>query len=164
MSLSSSAQLLRLHQQLTLSCLLHLPKNHASRTDRVAALFSGCRDAWPPSHPTNVETIAASFVPPTGNNASAVRMFNLAMDVPTASLSAGGHTLATNVQYSLGSPWAPVLAIQQTFSAADESGAAIASAPFTPPNAPGEVHIHCPHRPHPLQAQRCYTYAIACQA
>lgn len=33
------------------------------------------KDSWPPKEPKNVETIAASFVPPT--NGSAVRLFNL---------------------------------------------------------------------------------------
>ena len=82
------------------------------------------------------------------------------MDVPTASLSAGGHVLATNVQYSLGSPWAPVPATQQIFSATGTSGAAIASAPFTPPDAPGEFHIQWPHR-HPRQGHWFYSYVAS---
>eukprot|EP01050_Picozoa_sp_SAG11_P026895 SAG11_NODE_6609_length_1279_cov_2.388136_2_plen_94_part_01 len=42
------------------------------------------------------ETIAASFVPPL--NGSAVRLFNLALDVPAASLAEAGRPLATGVR------------------------------------------------------------------
>ena len=129
----------------------------------VAALFTRVRARRPPSKPTAVEAIAASFVPP--KNGSAVRLFNLAVDVKFASLTDGsGKTLASQVQYSLGSTWAPVPATQQTFSAlsdtravlaaessenrsgvygkdwvhgsAREGGGALASAPFSPPMAP----------------------------
>ena len=64
-----------------------------------------------------------------------MRLFNLAVDVPSASLTVGGTPLAHGVQYSLGSKWVPVPATQQTF-AASGSAAPLASAPFTPPNAP----------------------------
>ena len=64
-----------------------------------------------------------------------MRLFNLAVDVPSASLPVGGSPLAHGVQYSLGSKWVPVPATQQTF-AASGSAAPLASAPFTPPNAP----------------------------
>ena len=48
-----------------------------------------------------------------------------------------GKTLATGVKFSLGSPWAPVGATQQTFSAVRAPGSvALASAPFAPPAAP----------------------------
>jgi|EP01047_Picozoa_sp_COSAG01_P068163 hypothetical protein len=40
------------------------------------------KDTWPPNQPKNVETIAASYVPPL--NGSKVRLFNLAV-VSTAS-------------------------------------------------------------------------------
>lgn len=112
-----------------------------------------CKDLWPPKKVTSVETIAASFVPP--RNGSAVRLFNLAVDVKMASLQDGnGQTLASNVQYTLGSRWHPVPATQQTFSASASTvsnassplgahvvgagiGAGIlASAPFSPPAAP----------------------------
>ena len=97
---------------------------------------SKCGAVWPPNKPTAVETIAASFVPP--KTGSAVRLFNLAADVPVAGLRDGGSTgksLAQGVKYSLGSPWAPVDATQQTFTAVGGAGA-LASAPFTPPAAP----------------------------
>ena len=62
------------------------------------------KDTWPPKVAKNVETIAASFVPP--KSGSAVRLFNLASDVPTAGLagsSSGGKKLADGVKYTLGS-------------------------------------------------------------
>ena len=66
-----------------------------------------------------------------------MRLFNLAVDVPSASLTVGGAPLAHGVQYSLGSKWVPVPATQQTFAASGSGSAApLASAPFTPPNAP----------------------------
>ena len=81
------------------------------------------------------------------------------VDVKLADLQDGsGKTLASNVQYSLGSPWHPVPTTQQTFSASvgTESDVALqgvqvdsdtqavgtvgagvlASAPFSPPVAP----------------------------
>ena len=81
------------------------------------------------------------FVPPS--NGSAVRLFNLAPDVKFAGLSVGGRQLADQVQYSLGSKWAPVATGQQTFSASSDTaaegaagGTPLASAPFAPPQAP----------------------------
>ena len=123
------------------------------------------KDSWPPTSAKNVETIAASFVPP--KTGSAVRLFNLAADVPRASLKDGaGATLASGVSYNLGSSWAPVSSSQQTYSVFSDTSAAslnasrsadeaeeeeeedgalplaaalaapLASAPFTPPAAP----------------------------
>ena len=138
------------------------------------------KDTWPPNKPTNVETIAASFVPcvcttacalhvcvcsashdwcavarpcacavfpepmphapcrPT--NGSAVRLFNLAVDVKAAGLKdAGGTVLADGIRYSLGSKWEPVPALSQSYSTFSDSGAsstALASASFTAPAAP----------------------------
>ena len=94
-----------------------------------------------------METIAASFVPP--KQGSAVRLFNLAVDVPSAGLQDGsGKALAAGVKYTLGSTWAGVPSTQQTFAAVASSStvdggdttngtaAALAKAPFTPPSAP----------------------------
>ena len=108
------------------------------------------KDEWPPKEGKNVETIAASFVPPA--NGSAVRMFNLASDVPVAGLtvvgSGGKHQqLADQVKYSLGSHWVPVSTAEQEFSAVvgsdntTDDGAisvvgALATATFSPPAAP----------------------------
>ena len=81
--------------------------------------------------------MVASFVPP--KEGSAVRLFNLAADVPTADLKdSAGNTLASAVKFSLGSAWAAVGDTQQTFTALGGSGSAtvLASAPFTPPAAP----------------------------
>ena len=56
---------------------------------------------------------------------SKVRLFNLATDVPTATLTSGGKTLASGVKYTLGSiPWAPVPAALASFSAAARSESA----------------------------------------
>ena len=56
------------------------------------------KDTWPPRTSTAVETIAASFVPPL--NGSAVRLFNLAADLPAADLSNGNGTiLASHIKY-----------------------------------------------------------------
>jgi len=102
--------------------------------------------SWPPKDGDNIEMIAASFVPP--KTGSKVRLFNLATDVPLATLTSGGTTLASNVKYTLGSiPWAAVPASLATFSAsaatsmnssstADAEGAALATASFNPPAAP----------------------------
>ena len=71
------------------------------------------KDFWPPRAAKNVETIAASFSPPKVG--SAVRLFNLAPDVPSADLllgSTSGKVLAHAVKYSLGSPWTPVSCAQ----------------------------------------------------
>ena len=122
---------------------------------------------WPPKSGDNVEMIAASFVPPkTGARiatprrpegsqgkrlrpvllppGSKVRLFNLATDVPTASLTSGGKTLASGVKYTLGSiPWAPVPAALASFTATASSegnltasAGGLATASFNPPAAP----------------------------
>ena len=97
------------------------------------------KDSYPPKSATNIETIAASFVPPAGNG-SAARLVNLAMDVPSAGLTYdGGLPLADKVAYTLGSTWSAVPAGQHNFSAnmdGASGGAPLASAPFTPPSAP----------------------------
>jgi len=95
------------------------------------------KDKWPPTKPTALETIAASFVPPT--NGSKVRLFNLAVGVKVAGLADGAGTqLVSDVKFSLGSKWVPVPASHDTFSASSslDKGAALASATFTPPDAP----------------------------
>ena len=93
------------------------------------------KDTWPPKEAKNVEAIAASFPVPT--NGSAVRLFNLASDVPSAGLKSGAKTLADGIKYTLGSTWAPVSAEQQTFTAvSDAGGASLATATTTPPTAP----------------------------
>ena len=116
------------------------------------------KDTWPPTAAKNVETITASFIPP--KTGSAVRLFNLAVDVPTAALQDGsGKVLASGVKYTLGSAWAPVPSTEQTFAATVsvsvsrmgttnstgvpdnavfqlEAATPLATAPFTPPSAP----------------------------
>ena len=105
----------------------------------------GAGGGWPPKDGDNIEMIAASFVPP--KSGSKVRLFNLATDVPTASLSSAGKSLATGVKYTLGSvPWAAVPAGLATFTASASAGnlscsgahcyAGLATASFNPPAAP----------------------------
>ena len=96
------------------------------------------KDAWPPSKATNIEPIAASFVPPTSG--SAVRLFNLAQDVKSAGLKGGSDStvLVDKVLYSLGSKWAPVPIGAQSYTVFSDGGAGtrLASSPFTAPIAP----------------------------
>ena len=90
---------------------------------------------WPLSDPNNIETIAASYVPPV--TGSGVRLFNLAPDVTEAGMKEGSTALVNNVKYTLGSSWAPITDAQGTFTVFDTaSGATLASDTFTPPNAP----------------------------
>ena len=109
------------------------------------------KDKWPPTKPENVETIAASYVPP--KNGSAVRLFNLAPDVKSAGLQVSGKMLVDKVLYSLGSKWQPVPSVAQTFTAVDDAG--VASHPevtMTPPLAPRKTAmlfsrlVCCPSR------------------
>ena len=95
---------------------------------------------WPPSDPQlggAVETIAASFVPPT--KGSGVRLFNLSPDTQVASLKEGSSSLAANVAYGVGSSWAPVPSGSPlSFSVTDAiSSKTIATDTTTPPAAPG---------------------------
>ena len=103
------------------------------------------KDSWPPKEAKNVETIAASFVPP--KTGSKVRLFNLANDVQFAGLwDSGGQQLADEVQYSLGSAWAAVPSAKQLFSAVSDTSngtngsmplaAPLATVSFAPPAAP----------------------------
>jgi hypothetical protein len=126
------------------------------------------KDSWPPKEAKNVETIAASFVPP--KTGSAVRLFNLAVDVKSAGLtdSTTGKSLTDGILYTLGSKWTPVPSTPQTFAAfADgaELAAAggnasfvtpLASAPFSPPN--GEPSHHLP--PHCTTKRYGMVYAV----
>ena len=95
------------------------------------------KDSWPPKAAKDIETIAASYVSPT--KGSKVRLFNLAVDVPTAGLRGsanGGKVLDDKVKFSLGSDWAPIANGQQTFTAFVDGGGDLAKATFTPPLAP----------------------------
>ena len=95
------------------------------------------RSAWPPNDGTNVETIAASYVPPANSNQSGVRLFNLSPDTDLAELSDGSTTLVQGVSYTLGSDWAPIPVESATFTAKDQkSGKTLASTTTTPPDAP----------------------------
>ena len=93
------------------------------------------KDTWPPRESKNVETIAASFVPPA--NGSAVRLFNLASDINFAGLKdSNGKTLADQIQYTLGSSWVPISGESQTLTAFEDGGGTLATVTTTPPSAP----------------------------
>ncbi len=93
------------------------------------------KDTWPPKEVKNVETIAASFVPPL--NGSAVRLFNLASDIKFSGLKeSNGKTLADQIQYSLGSRWIPISGDSQTLTAFEDGGGILAAVTTTPPSAP----------------------------
>jgi hypothetical protein len=90
---------------------------------------------WPPTA-ASLQSIPSHFsAPSTG---SAVRLFNLAYDVTSASLDdAAGKTLDAGVKYGGGSTWVDVPATAQQFSA--KSGSQLlATSEFTPPSS-GEV-------------------------
>jgi hypothetical protein len=91
---------------------------------------------YPPTKPDSVETIAASYGP--GANSATARLFNLSPGGSGfISMAADGHTLATDVRYSLGSSWTPVAAKSTKFTFSDSvSKAALATTTITPPQAP----------------------------
>ena len=96
---------------------------------------------WPPSDKQlggSVETIAASYVPPT--NGSGVRLFNLSPDTTSATLDQFGKPVATasNINYGVGSPWVPVASAKPLSSTVTDavSGKGIATDITTPPAAP----------------------------
>jgi hypothetical protein len=95
------------------------------------------KDMWPPKVASNVETIAASYVPPAKPN-SGVRLFNLSPDTAQAGLQANGKTLVNNVKYTLGSIWANIPEdTEATFSVFDSSSnKVLATSTFTPPTSP----------------------------
>ena len=97
--------------------------------------FSGT--CWPPSDKQlggSVETIAASFVPPT--QGSGVRLFNLSPDTPLASLDVAQSVLAADIAYGLGSTWVSLASTPTAFDVTDSAGKTIASSTATPPAAP----------------------------
>jgi len=94
---------------------------------------------WPPSDPQlggSVETIAASFSPPT--QGSGVRLFNLSPDTQSASLVEGGKAVVSRIQYGDASEWVPVPSFTPLNSTImdDTSGKAIATDTTSPPAAP----------------------------
>ena len=98
-------------------------------------LVVAVKDYWPPSQPSNVETIAASYVPVASG--SGVRLFNLSPDTASASMSSGGSTLVSDVKYSIGSIWASIPAAKATFAVTDyTTGKSLATDTYTAPPAP----------------------------
>lgn len=93
------------------------------------------KDYWPPQQESNVETIAASYVPVTSG--SGVRLFNLSPDTQTAGMSVNGTIVVEGIPYSIGSTWAPIPADTATFTIFNNvTGTTLATDTFTPPNAP----------------------------
>ena len=96
---------------------------------------SGPQPYWPPRDPDQVETIAASYVQP-GSEGS-LRLFNLSPDTKRAGVALAGKSLATDVAFSLGSPWSTVPAKSETFDFTDSAtGKTLLSKIETPPRAP----------------------------
>jgi hypothetical protein len=87
---------------------------------------------WPPSDPDQIETIAASYIPPAQRNSSSVlmRMMNLAPNIihggmtssATAAAPGGAASASTiaNVHYSDSSAWVPLPAVEQSFTFWDD--------------------------------------------
>ena len=75
---------------------------------------------WPPNEPDQIETIAASYPPTTGQ--ASVRLFNLSPDTKSAGMTSDGAGAAkiSSVPYSLGSKWESFPLSQQTFSIVDD--------------------------------------------
>jgi len=93
------------------------------------------KDYWPPSVASNVETIAASYIPI--DSGAGVRLFNLSPDTPSSGMKVGGVTLIDQVKYTIGSSWVPIPDVSQTFTVFnDRTGATLAQDTVTPPAAP----------------------------
>lgn len=66
-----------------------------------------------------------------------MRLFNLAPDVHAADMSAGGKQIASNVLYSLGSPWVDVDTAATEFRITDDTTKkALTAKTVTPAKAP----------------------------
>ena len=96
------------------------------------------KGSWPPVDSlTSVETIAASYVPIPIPDTSGIRLFNLAADVQDAGLKVGGDVVVNDIQYTLGSNWAPIPVEQQSFTVFDDkSNKTLATFTTTPPTPP----------------------------
>jgi hypothetical protein len=93
------------------------------------------KDFWPPTSYTNVETIAASYVPVSSG--SGVRLFNLSPDTPSAFMKVNGTIVVEDIAYSIGSVWAPIPADTADFTIFNNvTGVEVATDTFTPPQAP----------------------------
>ena len=93
------------------------------------------KDYWPPKVASNVETIAASYVPFAMG--SAARLFNLSPDTESAGMQVNGQALVDNIKYTLGSVWAAVPVTSATFSIFNDKGNAVLTTDtFTPPPNP----------------------------
>jgi hypothetical protein len=77
---------------------------------------------WPPNEPDQIETIAASYTPPTAGDAS-VRLFNLSPTTLSAGMTSSAQSGATitGVKYSLGSAWESFALGNQSWSFVDDN-------------------------------------------
>lgn len=93
------------------------------------------KDFWPPKQASNVETIAASYVP--FSSGSGARLFNLSPDTVSAGMQVNGQALVDSVKYTLGSVWAAIPVASATFTIFNDAGKAVlTSDTFTPPPNP----------------------------
>ena len=76
---------------------------------------------WPPTE-QSLEPIAASYVP-SAEGTAGIRLFNLSPDTPFAGFkSSASDSLATDIQYSLGSAWAQIAAGKVSLQVFDSLG------------------------------------------
>lgn len=81
------------------------------------ALFAANTSAmWPPRSNAAIETIASSYI----EDVPKARLFNLSPDTKIAGMASGGTKLASNVHYSLGSPWHTIQNATMRFSFTDD--------------------------------------------
>jgi len=93
------------------------------------------KDYWPPAHPYNIETIAASYTP--NPFSSGVRLFNLSPDTKDAGMLASGKVILNDIAYTLGSDWVVIPQGSETFTVVDSvSNKTLAADTTAPPNAP----------------------------
>ena len=102
------------------------------------------KDDWPPSKPSAIETIAASYNPvPKGQ--AGVRLFNLSPDKTSQGIGmrTGAKTQADQIKYSLGSQWMPVGAAEvvQNFTVFDDSQGYVGSLNYAAPRGASTIWV-----------------------
>ena len=76
---------------------------------------------WPPNEPDQIETIAASYTPPTPGGRS-VRLFNLSPTTKAAGMtSSSGGAFIAGIPYGASSKWKSFHAGPQVFTFVDDS-------------------------------------------
>jgi len=92
------------------------------------------KDYWPVSVDSNVETIAASYVPPAAGMSGA-RLFNLSPDTQTAGMMYNNYIIVPDgISYSTGSPWMPIGPDSATFDVFSGSKDPLANLTLAPPS------------------------------